>query len=119
MADEKTKSNRLELVIAFLIAIVSLTTALAAWRTNAVGSKAGDATRQGLIDAVKKQATTNEDWRRLYEEAGYAQSYAVTLAGVEAMEASGDPVAAAQAVNLREVSAARHHPIDRSPRHRP
>jgi hypothetical protein len=102
MADEKTKSNRLELAIAFLIAIVSLTTALAAWRTNAVGSKAGDAARLGLIEAVKKQATTNEDWRRLYEQAGYAQSYAVTLAGVEAMEASGDPMAAAQAVNLRD-----------------
>jgi len=102
MADEKTKSNRLELAIAFLIAVVSLTTALAAWRTNAVGSKAGDAARLGLIDAVKKQATTNEDWRRLYEQAGYAQSYAVTLAGIEAMEASGDPVAAAQAVNLRD-----------------
>jgi len=100
--DEKAKSNRLELLIALLIAIVSLTTALAAWRTNAVGSKAGDATRLGLIEAVKKQATTNEDWRRLYEQAGYAQSYAVTLAGVEAMEASGDPVAAAQAVNLRD-----------------
>ncbi len=102
MPEEKKSSNRLELVIAFLIAIVSLTTAVAAWRTNAVGSKAGDATRLGLIDAVKKQATTNEDWRRLYEQAGYAQSYAVTLAGIEAMEASGDPVAAAQAVNLRD-----------------
>jgi hypothetical protein len=102
MSDENKQTNRLELVIAFLIAIVSLTTALAAWRTNAVGSKAGDATRQGLIDTVKKQASTNEDWRRLYEEAGYSQSYAVTLAGVEAMEASGDPVAAVQAANLRK-----------------
>jgi hypothetical protein len=102
MEEEKTKSNRLELVIAMLIAIVSLTTALAAWRTNAVGSKAGDATRQGLIDAVKKQATTNEDWRKLYEEAGYSQSYAVTLAGIEALEASGDGVAAVQAANLRK-----------------
>jgi hypothetical protein len=102
MPEEKTSSNRLELAIAILIAIVSLTTAVAAWRTNVVGSKAGDAARLGLIDAVKKQATTNEDWRRLYEQAGYAQSYAVTLAGVEAMEASGDPVAASQAVNLRD-----------------
>ena len=102
MAEVKPFSNRLELVIAFLIAIVSLTTAVAAWRTNAVGSKAGDASRQGLIDAVKQQTSSNENWRKLYEEAGYAQSYAVTLAGVEAMEASGDSTAAAQAVNMRE-----------------
>lgn len=102
MSEENRRTNRLELVIAMLIAIVSLTTALAAWRTNSVGSKAGDATRQGLIDTVKKQASTNEDWRRLYEEAGNAQSYAVTLAGVEALEASGDAVAAVQAANLRQ-----------------
>jgi hypothetical protein len=102
MSDEKPTSNRLELVIAFLIAIVSLTTAVAAWRTNAVGSKAGDATRLGLIDTVRQQTAANENWRKLYEEAGYAQSFAVTLAGVEAMEASGDTTAAAQAANMRE-----------------
>jgi hypothetical protein len=102
MANEKTKSNRLELVIAFLIAIVSLTTALAAWRTNAVGSKSGDAARQGLIDAVKQQTSTNENWRKLYEEAGYSQAYAVALAGIKAMETSGDATVAAQAVNMRE-----------------
>lgn len=102
MTEEKPSSSRLELVIAFLIAIVSLTTALAAWRTNAVGSKAGDATRLGLIDTVRQQTTANENWRKLYEEAGYAQSFAVTLAGVEAMEASGDTTAAAQAANMRE-----------------
>jgi hypothetical protein len=38
----------------------------------------------------------------LYEEAGYALTYAVTLAGVEAMEASGDSTSAAQAVNMRQ-----------------
>jgi hypothetical protein len=102
MENGTTKSNRLELVIAFLIAIVSLTTALAAWRTNAVGSKAGDAARLGLINAVKQQASANEDWRKLYEEAGYSESYAVALAGVKAMEVSGDATIAAQAANLRE-----------------
>jgi len=102
MTEEKPSSSRLELVIAFLIAIVSLTTAVAAWRTNAVGSKAGDATRLGLIDSVRQQTAANENWRKLYEEAGYALSYAVTLAGVEAMEASGDSTAAAQAVNMRQ-----------------
>src|SRR5574338_613716 len=35
--------ERLDIVIAVLIALVSLTTALAAWRTNVVGSSAADA----------------------------------------------------------------------------
>jgi hypothetical protein len=95
-------SERLEVAIAILIAVVSLSTALAAWRTNVVGSSASDATRQGLIDAIKKQAGTNEDLRKLYEEAGYARNYAIYLAGVETLEASRDPAGVAQAANLRQ-----------------
>jgi hypothetical protein len=97
-----TESPRLDVFIAILIAIVSATTALAAWRVGMVGSAAGDATRQGLIDTVKKQASANEDWRKVYEEAGYAQTYAVTLAQVEAFEKSGDTTAQAQAKNMRQ-----------------
>jgi hypothetical protein len=94
--------SRLEVLIVILIALVSLSTALAAWRTNSIGSKAGDANRQGLIDAVKKQTAANEDWRKVYEEAGYAQDYAVYLAGIHALEASGDASAAVQADVLRK-----------------
>jgi hypothetical protein len=97
-----SESARLEIVIAFLIAVVSLTAALSAWRTNVAGSSAGDATRQGLIDVVKRQTSANEDWRKVYEEADYAQTFSVYQAGVEAMEASGDPDAAHQATNLRQ-----------------
>ena len=49
------KSERLDIVIAVLIALVSLTVSLAAWRTNVVGSNASDANRQGLIDAEEKR----------------------------------------------------------------
>ena len=38
---------RMDVAIAVLIALVSLTTALAAWRTNIVGSSAAEANRQG------------------------------------------------------------------------
>jgi hypothetical protein len=55
-----------------------------------------------LIDAVKKQAMSNEDWRRTYEIAGHAQTYAVTLAQVEAFENSKDKSAQAQAKNMRQ-----------------
>ena len=62
--------DRLEGWIAFLIAMVSLTAALAAWRTANLGSKAGDAIYQGMLDAVKQQALANENWRETYQEAG-------------------------------------------------
>ncbi len=95
-------SPRLEIVIAIFIAIVSVTFALAAWRTSMVASSAGDANRRGILDAIKKQAFTNEDWRKTYEEANYAESYATYVAEVQALEESGDPAAAAQAANLRK-----------------
>ncbi len=95
-------SPRLEFIIAILIAIVSTTFALAAWRVSMVASSAGDASRQGLLDTVKKQAATNEDWRKTYEEATYAESYAAYLAEVKALEGSSNPAAVAQAANLRK-----------------
>jgi len=94
--------QRVEVLIAVLIALVSLSTALAAWRTNVVGSNASDANRQGMIDAVKKGAGQNEDWRRVYEEAGYGRDFVVASAGADAMEASGDKSLKATAVNLRQ-----------------
>jgi hypothetical protein len=102
MLKRLNESPRLDIFIAVIIAIVSATTAFAAWRASMVSSAAGDAIRQGLIDAVKKQAATGEDWRRTYEEAGYAQTYAVTLAQVEAFENSDDKTAQAQASNMRQ-----------------
>ena len=96
------ESPRLDVFIAILIALVSVTTAFAAWRASRVSSAAGDAIRQGLIDAVKKQTAENEDWRKTYEEADHAQTYAVTLAQVEAFEQSDDGIAQAQAKNLRQ-----------------
>jgi hypothetical protein len=83
-------SRRMDILIAVMIAVVSLTASLAAWRTNVVGSNASDANRQGLIDAVKKGAVQNEDWRKVYEEAGFARDLAAASAAVEAMEASGN-----------------------------
>lgn len=102
MLKRLNESPRLEVFIAIIIAVVSLTTALAAWRASMVSSAAGDAIRQGLIDAVKKQAAASEDWRRTYEEAGHAQTYAVALAQVEAFENSSDKAAQAQAATMRQ-----------------
>ena len=93
---------RMDVVIAVLIALVSLTTALAAWRTNIVGSSAAQANRQGLIDAVKKGAAQNQSWRRLYEEAGYTATFAMESAAAEAMEASEDEALQAAAKNMRQ-----------------
>jgi hypothetical protein len=92
----------LEVFIAIMIALASASTAFVTWRASAVNSLAGGAIRQGLIDAVKKQAAVNEAWRRTYEQAGYAQTYVVTLAQVEAYETSGDTAGEAQARNMRQ-----------------
>jgi hypothetical protein len=93
---------RMDVWIAILIALVSLTTALAAWRTNTVGSSAADANRQGLIDALKKGAAQDEDWRKIYEEAGYASSFAIESAAADAMDASKDKTLTAASKNLRQ-----------------
>jgi hypothetical protein len=101
-SSSRNDSSRLDLLIAFLIAVVSATFALAAWRISMVASSAGDTTRQGLLDAIKKQAFADECWRKTYQEAGFAENYAVYLAEVEALEAADDPSAATQAANLRQ-----------------
>jgi hypothetical protein len=93
---------RMDVVIAILIALVSLSTALAAWRTNIVGSSAAEANRQGIIDALKKGAAENESWRLVYEEAGYAATFAIESAAVDAMEASEDESLQAAVKNLRQ-----------------
>jgi hypothetical protein len=95
-------SSRLDTVIAILIAIVSMTLAVGSWRISNLSSDSGDATRQGMLDAVKKQASANESWRMTYQEAGYAESYAAFQAEIQALEASQNSEAAAQAANLKK-----------------
>lgn len=96
------ESPRIEVIIAILIAFVSLTFAASVWRTSMVSSSAGDASRQGILDSIKKQAGTNEDWRRTYEQAGFAETYAMYMAQVKALEDSGDPAAGEVAANLKQ-----------------
>ena len=101
MDNPQGKSDRLAIWIAVLTALVSLTTALAAWRTAALGSTAGDLIYQGMLNAVKKQAGANEDWRQAYQEAGYASDYLVFLNGLLVRENSTDPATQEQAAQLR------------------
>jgi hypothetical protein len=98
---QKNPALRLEIMIAILIAVVSTTVALVTWRTTAVSSSAGEASRMGMLDTIKKQAFFNETWRQVYQEAGYAGTYAVYTAEIEALETSDDPTLASQAANLR------------------
>lgn len=86
------RNERLEVVIAILIALVSLTTALVTWRTTNLGSRAGDLSYQGLLDAGRRQQSSSENWRTAYEEASYARQYLVALAGVYIRGNSPDPV---------------------------
>ncbi|MEJ5223160.1 MAG: hypothetical protein WHV44_01805, partial [Anaerolineales bacterium] len=93
---------RLDVLIAVLIALASLTAALAAWRTNAVSSEAADASRQGLIDALKLTSAQGENWRQTYQEAAYAREYLLEAAAADALEASGNPLDVKTAANLRQ-----------------
>ena len=95
-------TSRFEVVNAILIAVVSLSTAFSVWRTNMVGSSAANQSHHGLIDGVKKQAFDNENYRKVYEEAGFAYQFSVKQAEVEALEVSDDPVAQDQAKNIRQ-----------------
>jgi hypothetical protein len=101
MEKPQVKEDRLAVWIAVLTALVSLTTALTAWRTAALGSNAGDLIYQGLLNAVKKQASANEDWRQAYMEGGYARDYLVTLNGLLVQGNSTDPASQEQAAQLR------------------
>jgi len=94
--------SRFEILNAVLIAIVSLSTAFAVWRTNVIGSNAANQSRRGMIDAVKKQALTNENYRKVYEEAGFAYQFAVKQAEAQALEASDDPASQDRAANIQQ-----------------
>jgi hypothetical protein len=93
---------RMDLVIAILIALVSLTTALAAWRTNIVGSSAAEANRRGLLDTIKKGAAQNGYWQKVYEEAGFAANFVIESAAADAMETSEDESLKAAAKYIRQ-----------------
>ena len=95
-------TTRFEVINAVLIALVSLTTAVSVWRTNVVGSDAADASRQGLIDAVKNQAYENENYRKAYEEAGFSYQYAVKEAEVNALEDASSAELRDRGVNMRQ-----------------
>ena len=92
---------RWEFATAIVIAVVSLVTALAVWWTSTVASASADASRQGLIDAIKAQALTGEDWRKAYEEAAYAARFAAFTAEAEALISSADPGSQARGENLK------------------
>ena len=94
--------TRFEILNAILIALVSLSTAFSVWRTNVVGSNAAEASRQGLINAVKNQAYVNENYRKAYEEAGFAYQFAVKEAEVQALEDASSKEVRDRGTNIRQ-----------------
>jgi hypothetical protein len=99
---EGPRGNRLEILVAAAIALVSLATAVAAWRSSDLSSKAGDAEREGLIEAVKEESLVNEDWRVVYEEAANAKRYLVAETEAEALRAGSDSIGSVEADALRQ-----------------
>jgi hypothetical protein len=102
MAANQPTVSRSDLFVAFVIAIVSITTAGVAWRGSLVSSSGGDASRAGLINTLKKDAGASENVRKLYQEATFAQNYAAYVAELKVLNESSDPVAQVQAQQLRQ-----------------
>lgn len=102
MSTDKPQSSRSDLIIAAAIAIISIATALLAWRASVLGSAAGEESRTGLMDAIKLQAYTSEARRLLFQEAEFAFEYAAYVAELDAMAASADAGQRAQSVTLRQ-----------------
>ena len=99
----KAKLSCSEDLIAFGIALASILMAVVVWRATVVGSNASDANRLGLINTVKQEAATSENWRMVYQEASFAQIYAVYKAEADALSQSSDPLAATQLSKIQEI----------------
>lgn len=103
MDAETAKTSRFETAITISIAVISIFTALVIWRATMAGSSASGADRTGMIDLIKQQAALNQNNHKLYEEMTFTREYDVQKAGLDALEKSGDPLAAAQAASLRQM----------------
>jgi len=102
MSTDTPRSSRSDLIVAAAIAIISIATALLAWRASVLGSSAGEESRTGLMDAIKLQAYTSEARRLLFQEAEFAFEHAAYVAELDAMTASADAGLRAQSVTLRQ-----------------
>jgi len=102
MSDNKRLSSKFELVSAILIALVSFATALTVYLTNQSSSAASENNRQGMIAAIKLEAFANENWRKAYQEASSAYSYALAFENVRVLQNSSDEGQQAQAANYEK-----------------
>ena len=69
------KSNRLETIVAILIAIVAMLGAVVAWRSSVVDDGAGDADYAGLRAAVNAEETRALNFVNAYESYGNYVTY--------------------------------------------
>jgi hypothetical protein len=74
-AEIEEKSNRLETIVAILIAIVAMLGAVVAWRSSVVDDGAGDADYAGLRAAVNAEETRALNYVNAYESYGNYVTY--------------------------------------------
>lgn len=77
MALENPKTDRVNTLIAVLIAIISVVAALGAWRVAVATSKASDADTTGLLAAVDREDSITEAYINLY---GHLNAYSRAVA---------------------------------------
>jgi hypothetical protein len=96
-------SDRFQIIVAVLIAVVSVASAGVIWRASLAGSSASSADRQGLIATVKYEAAYAQTVSTLYEEARYASQHARYQARVDMLEALDDDAAHSEAEWVKQI----------------
>lgn len=91
MPGQKWIDKNWELISAILIALVSFVTAFTVYLTTNAGSIASESNRQGMIEAIKLETFSNENWRKTYQEASSAFSYALASAEIQVLKNAADP----------------------------
>jgi len=80
-------SDRFQAIVAILIALVSIISAVVVWRASMAGSNASDAERLGLVTTVQYEAAYAQTVLMLYQETHYATQHARYKARVDALQA--------------------------------
>ena len=73
--DEKENGDKLETIVAILIALVVVVAAVVAWRASQVDDAAGDADYDGLRSAVNAEETRALNYVNAYEDLGMYVNY--------------------------------------------
>ena len=98
------RSDHLTTAVAVLIAVVSMASAGVVWRAAIAESSATTSEREGVIEAVKREAALAADVSTLLWEARYAADHTLYLARLGVLEGDEDAAAVTEAEGLAVIA---------------